>query len=53
MLGKKVHIDAGGRKLEFDPVTGVDKIRRLEGFQMFVKAIGDMVHSGTAIQVDN
>lgn len=32
MLNKKVVITAGSKKLEFDPVKDVDKIRRLEGF---------------------
>ena len=50
MLNKKVEIENNGKKLYFDPVKDIDKIRRLEGFQIFVKAIGDMVHSGTSIE---
>ena len=50
MLNKKVEIENNGKKLYFDPVKDIDRIRRLEGFQIFVKAIGDMVHSGTSIE---
>ena len=50
MLNKKVEIENNGKKLYFDPVKDIDKIRRLEGFQIFVKAIGDMIHSGTSIE---
>ena len=50
MLNKKVELDVNGKKLQFDPVKDIDKIRRLEGFQLFVKAVGDMVHSGTSIE---
>ena len=50
LLNKKVEIENNGKKLYFDPVKDIDKIRRLEGFQIFVKAIGDMIHSGTSIE---
>jgi hypothetical protein len=50
MLNKKVEIDVNGKKLSFDPIKDIDKIRRLEGFQLFVKAMGDMIHSGTSIE---
>lgn len=53
MLNKKVEIENNGKKLYFDPVKDIDKIRRLEGFQIFVKAIGDMVHSGTSIETSS
>jgi hypothetical protein len=50
MLNKKVELDVNGKKLSFDPVKDIDKIRRLEGFQLLVKAISDIVHSGTSIE---
>jgi hypothetical protein len=50
MLNKKVELKNNDKKLSFDPVKDIDKIRRLEGFQLFVKAMGDMVHSGTSIE---
>ena len=53
MLNKKVEIENNGKKLYFDPVKDIDKIRRLEGFQIFVKAIGDMIHSGTSIETSS
>ena len=53
MLNKKVEIENNGKKLYFDPVKDIDRIRRLEGFQIFVKAIGDMVHSGTSIETSS
>jgi hypothetical protein len=32
MLNKKIEIENNGKKLSFDPVKDIDKIRRLEGF---------------------
>lgn len=49
MLNRKVELTVGGKKLQFDPMKDIDKIRRLEGFQMFVNAIGDTLHSSTTI----
>ena len=51
MLNKKIEIENNGKKLQFDPVKDIDKIRRLEGFQKFVTAMGNMVYSDTSIDV--
>ena len=49
LLNGKIEIQTATKPVEMDPVRDVDKIRRLRGFQMLVKALGDLAHSDMVV----
>lgn len=49
LLDRKIEIQTATKPVEMDPIRDVDKIRRLKGFQMLVKALGDLAHSDTVV----